>query len=111
MKTTLSFGAALAGFCFLASVAATAPIGGDPAPPAAIGLMQLSEDFHLANTLGDYNLMFSIWADDAVFNGGGNHITGATDIADFLASGPNWGTSVSLTSESKASFDVHGNSA
>jgi hypothetical protein len=110
MNTILSVGAVLAGCCFLGALAAT-PVANDSSPPAALGLMQLREDFHLATTLGDYELMLSLWTDDAEFHGGPNDVYGATNIADFFATSPGWGTTLSLTSESKAEFDAQGNTA
>ena len=110
MNTTLPLCAVIAGCCLLSSLAAI-PVADDPAPPAAVGLMQLREDFHAASSSGDYELMLSLWTDNAEFHGGPNHVVGATNIADFFAAGPGWGTTLNLTSESKSDFDVQGNRA
>lgn len=110
MRVTLAIGGLLTGSLLLASLAGSTPGAVEP-PPGELGLLQLRKDFHLANTLGDYDLMRSLWTDDAEFVGGGNHIVGGDAITDFLASGPLWGTSVSLTSESTTAFEITGNRA
>ncbi len=107
----LSLSLLLAGAGLVLTLTAAAPASNHAAPPAELGLMQLREDFHLASSLGDYDLMLSLWADDAVFQAGGFTIAGAVNITDFLSSNPLWGSSVTLTSESKTSFDVVGNTA
>jgi hypothetical protein len=103
--------ALLAGCCLVASLALAGPTAPDGPPPRILGLMELRQDFHLAATIGDADLMRSLWTDDAVFNGGGNVITGGDEITAFLQSSPLWGTAVNLTSESKAEFVVTGNFA
>jgi len=113
MNTSLSLGGLLAGTCLLGVLAYSAPSASSTTShdPKDAELMQLREDFHLASTLGDYGLMLSLWAEDAVFNSPAGTVVGASNIADFFESGPFWGTTVSLTSESKASFVRHGNEA
>lgn len=99
--------ALLVGGCLLGALASSAPTDDAP-PPAELGLMQLREDFHLAATIGDYDLMYSLWTDDAVFNAAGMTFNGPAEITDFLSSSPLWGNAVNLTSESKTHFDVSG---
>ena len=111
MNSRLSTRAALACCCILGLLAAM-PAGQGSAPmPAQLGLLQLRKDFHLAGTLGDSELMRSLWTDDAVFVGGGQQITGADNIVAFFEMQDPWGESVTLTSESKAHFEVLGNTA
>jgi len=75
-------------------------------------LQQLATDFHGAFTLGDYDLMLSLWAEDAVYsNPAGVVLVGPTAIADFFAANPGWGRQVSLAPNYKTKFRVYGNIA
>lgn len=100
----------------LAAAAATAVAltGATPGPgqaTAQLALQQLQTDFHGAGTLGDYELMHSLWAEDAVVMAAGQVFVGPDDIADFFSSGPNWGTAASLAPTYKTNWDVQGNTA
>lgn len=108
-KTPLAILLAAAGLATI--VTGTATVSADPPPPTELGLLQLREDFHLAGSIGDSELMRSLWTEDAVFNGAGMTIEGVDDIVAFFESGANWGTSISLTSESKTELDATGNTA
>ena len=66
---------------------------------------------HGANTMADYDLMKSIWTEDAVFNGPGGPIVGPTAIANFFAAGPRWGKTASLAPTYKTQYAIQGNEA
>ena len=111
MKKTLPL-VGLLGICaLLGSLTASPPVPAAGNTATEAELMQLREDFHLAGSLGDYELMKSLWADNAVFNSPLGSVQGAKNIADFFASLPGWGTTLSLTSESKTRFHVVGTRA
>ena len=76
---------------------------------ARLAIEQLQKDFHGASTLGDYDLMKSIWAEDGVFMGGGNTIVGPENIADFFAAGAGWGRAASLAPSYKTQIEIRGN--
>lgn len=81
-------------------------------PRAELALQQLQSDFHGAGATGDYELMKSLWADDAVFNGPTGPIVGPEAIANFLSSDPSrWGKVASLAPTYKTWFEIHGNTA
>ena len=80
-------------------------------PQAQLALLQLQADFHGAATFADYDLMHSLWAEDAVVMAAGQVFVGPDDIADFFSSSPNWGVSASLAPTYKTTWDVHGNIA
>ena len=106
LLSTLALGACLAALFSVPSAA------GNVAPPDQLGFRQLREDFHAATTTGDYELMISLWADDAVFTtGAGAQYFGPKEIADFLSRSPSFGNSLVLTSESKYRFVPRGNKA
>jgi len=93
-------------------IAAAGGSGNSPAQPQAqLELLQLQIDFHGAATLGDYELMHNLWADDAVVNAGGNKYFGPDDIADFFSSSPNWGEAASLAPTYKTNYEIRGNTA
>ncbi len=103
-------GLALAGVCvgFDASGAG----GADGRQPASVlALQHLQRDFHGANTLGDYELMHSLWAEDAVVMAAGQVFVGPDDIADFFASGPYWGRAANLSPTYKNLYDIQGDTA
>jgi len=88
--------------------------GAGPGPeetPAGVALLGLQAAFHGAGTLGDYDYMRSLWADDAVVNAAGNTYHGPDEIADFFSSGPYWGRAASLAPSYKTTYSVHGNVA
>jgi len=94
----------------LAALLSGPSVAGSVAAPDELGFRQLREDFHKATTTGDYDLMLSLWADDAVFTtGAGVQYFGPEAITDFLS--PGFGKSLVLTSESKYRFVPHGNTA
>jgi len=78
-------------------------------PNVELALRDLQSAFHEAVTLGDYDLMRSLWAENAVFSNPSLTITGPTAIADFFASSSGWGKVVSLTPSYKATFDIRDN--
>jgi len=80
-------------------------------PEDQLALLQLQSDFHGANTLQDYELMYSLWADDAVVNAAGSTFTGPAEISDFFSS--NWGAvqSASLVPSYKTNYQIVGKTA
>jgi len=78
---------------------------------AQLALLQLQEDFHAANTLGDRELMESIWARDASFTNPNGTIHGREAIVDFFESTPGWGRTASLVPSYKTVIDIRGNRA
>lgn len=108
-STTLTL--VLAGACALSIAAATPTPDPNISPAAKVGLLELRQDFHLAASTGDLDLMRSLWTEDSVFNGGGVTVEGADNIVNFLSSSPLWGASINLTSESKLELDPMGNTA
>jgi hypothetical protein len=110
-RTLLSIGTLLGVCSLLGALIASPPAAPDANSATEAELLQLREDFHLAGSIGDYELMKSLWTEDAVFNSPGGTVKGATNIADFFASNPGWGKTVSLTSESKTRFQVNGTRA
>jgi hypothetical protein len=75
----------------------------------AVAFRRLREDFHVANLLGDSELMRTVWADDGVFvTGGGVEYVGGDVITDFFASGPNFGKFLTLTPEASLRMVVNG---
>lgn len=90
-------------------VGTTFPGGGRPRD--RLMLRDLQSAFHLAPATGDYELMRSIWAEDAVFRGGGNVVRGRDRIADFFRLGAYWGKSANLSPTYKSIWNIHGNTA
>lgn len=80
-------------------------------PEAQLALEQLQSDFHGATTLADYDLMHSLWTDNAVFHGPAGPVVGPDAIADFFANGPRWGQVASLAPTYKTWFEIDGNVA
>lgn len=78
---------------------------------AKLALLQLQEDFHAANTLGDEELMESIWAPDASFTTPSGTIHGRDAIVAFFISTPGRGRTASLVPAYKTVHDIHGNTA
>lgn len=111
MKPIRSLGAMIAAGLLCAWAAPQQGLGANTIDPIDAQLLDLRRDFHLASTLGDYDVMLSLWTDDAVFSAAPGVFVGPKAITDFLASSPYWGKSVVLTSESKSSFARHGNQA
>ena len=74
-----------------------------------LGFQRMRQDFHLANTIGDAELMRTVWADDAVFRGGPNEIFGGDAITTFFANGENFGQRINLTPEHSSRIAVNGN--
>ena len=89
------------------------PAQAPPEDPVAdeLGFLRMREDFHRAATTGNYDLLRSVWADDAVFTGGGNTITGGDAIADFMAGAATFGKLLMLTPESSARTVIRGDIA
>ena len=110
---TFRSGTILVSCCLLCVLAATSVgVPGNATPPSAkLALRELQSDFHEAVTCGDYDLLFSLWAEDAVFDSPAGTFVGPTEITEFFASGANWGLVTSLSSNYKALFDIHGNTA
>ncbi len=109
----LMSGTILASCCLLCALAATSEGGPGNATPhsAKLALRELQSDFHEAVTCADYDLMFSLWADDAVWDSPAGTFVGPTEIADFFASSPSWGKVTSLATSYKSLFDIQGNTA
>jgi hypothetical protein len=76
-----------------------------------VGFRRMREMFHLATTTGDYALLRSVWADDAVFHGGGLTYVGGDAIADFMSGSPSFGHVLVLTPESSQRLAVNGDVA
>ena len=94
--------------CLLAGYLGT--LGGNPPQPNdMIALRNLQSAFHGSGAYGDVDLMRSIWAEDAVFSGGGNVVKGRDKIVDFFKSDPNWGKTANLAPTYKETFDIRGN--
>lgn len=74
-------------------------------------LLQLATDFHGAFTLGDYDLMFSLWAEDAVYSNPAVTLVGPEAIADFFTTNLGWGRQVSLAPNYKTLIRIHGDTA
>jgi hypothetical protein len=99
--------------CLLGALVATSlgvPQNNTP-PSPRLALRELKSSFHQAVTCADYDLMLSLWSDDAVWTSPGGTFYGPTAIADFFASGPGWGQVASLASSYKSTYDIHGTSA
>jgi hypothetical protein len=74
-----------------------------------LGFRRLREDFHLANLIGDAELMRTVWADDGVFvTGGGARFEGREVIVDFFASGAMFGRVLTLTPEASQRIVMRG---
>jgi len=82
-----------------------------PPPSAPPDVSLLQSQFHEANSTGDYDLMYSLWAEDAVFTSGAGTFVGRDDIVDFFAGSPGFGHTASLAPTYKSIYDVHGNTA
>lgn len=80
-------------------------------PRAELALRQLHSDFHLAATIGDHDLMRSLWTENAGVSAGGNQFFGPERITEFFSSGPNWGRAASLSPTYTATYEVHGKTA
>ncbi len=106
-------GTILASCCLLCALAATSlGVPGNANPPSAkLALRELQSDFHEAVTCGDYDLLFSLWAEDAVFTIPAGTFVGPTEITDFFASSPLWGGATSLSSNYKWLYGVNNNTA
>jgi len=103
---------ALLASCVLLCAATSVRVSSAPAMDTAkFAIKELETNFHEANTCADYELMFSLWADDAVFSSPAGTFVGPTEITDFLSSGPNWGAVTSLSSNYKALSRLRGNTA
>ena len=104
--------AGLVSFCLLAGLIGSASGGGsDGQLNALVALRDLQADFHAATALGDEDLMYSLWADDAVFHGPNGDLEGPDEITDFLTSSPNWGKAAALSPTYETTFDIQGNTA
>lgn len=74
-----------------------------------LGFLRMREDFHLANLIGDAELMRSVWAEDGVFvTGGGTRFEGRDVITDFFANGPSFGHILTLTPEASQRIAMRG---
>jgi len=77
-----------------------------------LGFRRMRETFHLANLIGDVDLMRSVWADDAVFTtGGGSVFVGGDAIVEFFATRPSFGRRLILTPESSSRLVIDGETA
>jgi hypothetical protein len=85
-----------------------------PHPPAAAlppDLARLQSEFHEANSTGDDDLMYSLWAVDAVFTSGAGTFVGRDDIVEFFTGNPSFGEVASLAPTYKSVYDIHGDTA
>ncbi len=77
-----------------------------------IGFRLLRQDYHVATTTGDFDLLRSIWANDAVLTtDAGARIAGGDAIAEHLAGDSTFGNVLVLTSESRWTVTPRGDSA
>jgi ketosteroid isomerase-like protein len=107
-----TFAAGLVAGCLVSLlVAATLPQGSGGQPVTRLALQQLQSDFHEAGVLGDYDMMRSLWTDDATFTNPGGTIEGGDAIAAFFAGTPLWGDQVALSPSYKSQYDIQGNRA
>ncbi len=109
----LMSGPILASCCLLCALAATSQgVPGNATPPSArLAVWQFQSDFHGAFTCADYDWMYSLWAEDAVFSSPAGTFVGPTEITDFFASSPLWGAASSLSSNYKWLYGVNNNTA
>jgi len=102
----------LVSFCLLAGLIGSASGNGSGGQLNALAaLHDLQANFHGATTLEDADLMYSLWADDAVFHGPNGDLEGPEEITDFLTGSPNWGKAAALSPTYKTWFDIQGNTA
>lgn len=102
----------LVGCLLSALIAAALPPGpGGGQPQARLALQQLQSEFHEASVLGDHDMMFSLWADDAVFSNPAVTLNGPAEIAEWFAANPLWGEQVALSPSYKTQFDIQGSRA
>jgi len=112
MFATKLLPASFAATCFLLGAASMRVLPTQQGPEVArLAVKDLEIRFHEAFTCGDYDLMHSLWAEDAVFTNALGAFVGPTEITDFLAANPGWGQVSSLSSNYKAQSDIHGHSA
>lgn len=100
--------------CLITGLIGTRATGGRELvnnPRAQLELQQLQVDFHAAGTLGDEELMRSLWAEDAVFFGPRGPVVGPDAITAFFIGGEWWGEAASLAPTYKTWFEVDGNEA
>jgi ketosteroid isomerase-like protein len=98
--------------CFLLCAATSGGVPGNQNPESArLAVRELQSTFHEAVTCADYDLLFDLWAEDAVWSSPAGTFVGPTEIANFFASGPNWGRVTSLSSNYKALSTIRGNTA
>jgi hypothetical protein len=80
-------------------------------PQAQLALQRLQADFHGQGAVADYDLLHSLWAEDAVAYVAGMEIHGPDAISDFFSSSPLWGHVASLAPTYKTFWDIQGNTA
>lgn len=109
----LMSGPILASCCLVCALAATSQGVPGNATPASkkLALRELQSDFHGAFTCADYDWMYSLWAEDAVFTSPAGTFVGPTEITDFFASSPLWGGATSLSSNYKWLYAIDSNTA
>ncbi|MDH3591916.1 MAG: nuclear transport factor 2 family protein, partial [Planctomycetota bacterium] len=77
-----------------------------------VGFRRMRETFHLANLIGDRDLMRTVWADDGLFvTGGGTRFEGGDVITDFFANTPAFGKRLVVTPESSQTLNIVGDTA
>jgi hypothetical protein len=111
MNTRSFVAGLLAGCLVCALVGAALPPGSGGQPVTRLALQQLQSDFHEAGVLGDYDMMRSLWTDDATFTNPGGTIEGGDAIVAFFASSPLWGEQVALSPSYKTEYDIQGSRA
>ncbi|MEM7205317.1 MAG: nuclear transport factor 2 family protein [Planctomycetota bacterium] len=78
---------------------------------ARAALQELHAAFHEATTTGAHDLMFSLWAEDAVFSNPAGTFVGPAEITGFFAGTRGWGRQASVAPAYKTHFDVDGDTA
>ncbi len=77
-----------------------------------VGFRRMRETFHLANLMGDRDLMRTVWADDSLFvTGGGTRFEGGDTITEFFANRPAFGKQLVVTPESSQTLTIVGDTA
>ena len=106
-------GTILASCCLLCALAATSQgVPGNATPPSKrLAVWQLQSDFHGAFTCADYDWMYSLWAEDAVWSSPAGTFVGPAEITDFFASSPLWGAATSLSSNYKWLYGINNHTA
>ena len=76
-----------------------------------LAFRRMRERFHKSTTTGDVELLRSVWAEDAVFTGGGNTYVGREAIVEFMSGSATFGKLLIVTPESSSRISINGNVA